>query len=261
MHYAAITVSFQMILIELSLLPQGEFQDKFQSFLENGVGTRALTINAYQRAFRDVISEEAFNASKRDKFESEILDIEQHECSIIASKKNDSPLYNHEKAIENIKGRYKNCLKAIHLTLERLKESEPFNEELSRLKKEGWLDWQIVLALFNNIVDMKAKNLLRLKAKSYKNDEEWLEDYQKAFHEIRFKDEKETYVEIPMTEIIGENLIFQLQQVSIHVLASFGLENKARFPNFISVRAFLNERFRFKEDEFEELSPFNDNDK
>jgi hypothetical protein len=112
------------------------------------------------------------------------------------------------------------------------------------------------LALYNNIIDLKAKNILGQNGKKYSNDEEWLEDFQKTFHEIRFKDETETYVEIPIGELIGQNLELQLNQISAHVLKSFGLESKSRFPNFEALRRFLNERFRFQEDEVDELSPF-----
>lgn len=257
MHYAAITVAFQMILNELSLLPADDFQEKFHSLFKEGLGNRALTINAYQRAYRDLVSEDKFKESMRNKFESEILNIQQHESETLSSKKNVSPLYNRDNSIENIKGRYKNCIGVIHLTLERLKQSDLFNVELNRLKSEGWLDWQIVLALYNNIVDLKAKNLLGQNGKTYSNDEEWLEDFQKTFHEIRFKDETETYVEIPISELIGHNLELQLKQVAHHVLKSFGLEDKSRFPNFEALKLFLNERFRFQEDEVIELSPFN----
>lgn len=261
MHYAAITASFQMILTELSLLPHDDFLANFHSLFKEGLGNRALSINAYQRAYRDLVSEENFNASMRNKFESEILNIEQHESNTLASKKNNSPLYNHDKSIESIRGRYKNCIGVIHLTIKRLKQSELFTNELSRLRDEGWLDWQIVLALYNNIIDLKAKNSLQQNGKTYADDEKWLEDFQKVFHEIRFKDEKETYIEIPINELIGKNLELQLKQISTYVLKSFGLEDKSRFPNFDALKKFLNERFRFQEDEVEELSPFYNKDK
>jgi polyhydroxyalkanoate synthesis regulator phasin len=255
-HYASITVSFQMILNELSLLPYGDFQEKFHSLFKAGLGNKALTINAYQRAYRDLVSENKFNESMRNKFTSELLNIEQHESETLSAKKNDSPLYNHDDSINNIKGRYKNCLGVIHLTLDRLKQSREFSAELSRLKDKGWLDWQIILALYNIIVDLKVKNLLAQNGKTYKTEEEWIEDFQKTFHEIRFKNESETYVEIPISELIGQNLEFQLNHLSTHVLKSYGLENKSRFPIFEALRSFLNERFRFREDEVEELSPF-----
>lgn len=256
MHYAAITGSFQLILNELSLLHDEDFQDKFYILFKAGLGNKALTINAYQRAYRDLVSEEKFKESMRNKFESELLNIEQHESETLAAKKNDSPLYNHDDSINNIKGRYQNCIRVIHLTLERLKQSQEFNTELSRLKDEGWLDWQIILALYNNIINLKAKNLLAQNGRTYTTKEEWLVDFQKTIHEIRFKEESETYVEIPISELIGQNLEIQLNQISAHVIKSFGLENKSRFPNFNALRGFLNERFRFQKDEVEELSPF-----
>lgn len=256
MHYAEIIASFQIILDELSLLPHIDFQDKFHSLFKAGLGNKSLTINAYQRAYRDLVSEDKFKESMRNKFASELLSIEQHESETLSAKKNDSPLYNHDDSINNIKGRYQNCIRVIHLTLDRLKQSQEFKTELSRLKGEGWLDWQIILTLYNNIVDLKAKNILAHSGKKYETEEEWLEDFQKTLHEIRFKDESETYVEIPISELIGQNLEIQLNQISAHVLKSFGLENKSRFPNFEAIRSFLNERFRFQKDEVEELSPF-----
>ncbi|WP_027374290.1 hypothetical protein [Chryseobacterium sp. UNC8MFCol] len=256
MHYAAITVSFQMILDELSLLPHDDFQDKFHSLFKAGLGNKVLTINAYQRAYRDLVSEDKFKESMRNKFAAELLSIEQHESETLSANKNDSPLYNHDDSINNIKGLYQNCLRVIYLTLERLKQSQEFKTELSRLKGEGWLDWQIILALYNKIVDLKAKNLIAQNGKRYKTEEEWIEDFQKTFHEIRFKDESETYVEIPISELIGQNLEIQLNQLSAYVLKSFGLENKSRFPIFESLRSFLNARFKFDKDEVSELSPF-----
>ena len=256
MHYAAITASFQMVLNELSLLPQDNFHDEFHNLFKEGLDHKALNIIAYQRAYRFLVSEDKFKESMRNKFESEIVNIEQYESETLTSKKNDSKLYNNYDSIENIKGRYQNCIVAMHLTLERLKKSDLFNVELIRLKGEGWLDWQIVLALYNNIVNLKAKNLLGQNGKTYINDKEWLEDFKQTLDEIRLKDETETYVEIPISELIGQNLEIQLQQLAINVLKSFGLENKSRFPNFDALRLFLNEKFRFQEDEVEELSPF-----
>src|SRR5690606_6997368 len=143
-----------------------------------------------------------------------------------------------------------------HLTLKKVKESELFREELKRLKDEGWLDWQIVMALYNNINDLKANNLLRQNGKEYTSHKERSEEFQKTFHEIRLKDEEETYMEIPLSEIIGPNLDLKLKMISAYVLKSYGLDDKSRFPNFEALKQFLDERFRFMEDEVEELSPF-----
>jgi hypothetical protein len=105
-------------------------------------------------------------------------------------------------------------------------------------------------------LDHKAKNILRQNGKTYSLDEEWLEDFQKVFHKLMYLNEKESYVEIPLEYIIGDNFDFQIEHLAVHVLESFGLENKSRFPNPRAIQDFLNERFNYKTDDVLEISPF-----
>ena len=90
----------------------------------------------------------------------------------------------------------------------------------------------------------------------YRTEEEWIMDFDKTFHKIRSSDEKLTYVEVPINEIIGKNLELQLQQLSIQVLGSFALSNNSRYPNQSAVRDFLISRFNFGVDDDVSLSPF-----
>jgi len=48
---------------------------------------KALSVNAYQRAYRDLHSEEKFNASMRNKFNPELLEIEPYESTALAFSK------------------------------------------------------------------------------------------------------------------------------------------------------------------------------
>lgn len=256
MHYGAITASFKIILNEISLLEDEVFQVRFESLFKKGLGNKAFIINSYQREYRKVFSEEKFLASMRNKFKSEFARIDYYESASLSCINHESEFYNYEKSIDNIRSRYKNCLKAIHLTLKRLKLSEEFNEKVIKFQKDGWLDWQILLALFNTIIDLKAKNILRQNGRKYTSDLEWIEYLQKTIAEIMHVDEKETYVEIPVDVIYGENFDRQMDLVPIHVLKSFKLESKSRFPDPIALRKFLDEKFRFNTDDIVELSPF-----
>lgn len=256
MHYGIITSTLKIILDEISLLPSIEFEKLFFGLFGNGIDKKALIINAYQKVYRDIYSEDEFNYSMRNKFNLELIDIEQYECSTFTTNEKVSLLYDQEGSLEAIKSRYDIGLKAIHLSLDRLKNLDEFSIVLEELHKNGWLDWQIVLALYNKIIDLKAKNKLRQKNKTYSIDKEYVEDLQKAFFEIMKLDENEYYVEIPLNEILGDKLVFQLEQIPIFVLNSFGLENKSRYPNIKAVRELLNLKFRFNIDEIQELSPF-----
>lgn len=256
MHYGAITASFKIILNEISLLEDASFQERFESLFKKGLGNKAFVINSCQREYRKVFSEEKFLASMRNKFNSEFARIDYYESATLSSIIRESEFYNYEESIDNIRSRYKNSLRAIHLTLKRLKLSEEFNEKVVKFRKDGWLDWQILLALFNTVIDLKAKNILRQNGKKYTSDLEWLEDLQKTLEEIMNLDEKVTYIEIPLDIIYGENFHRQMNLVPIHVLRSYKLESKSRFPDPNALRKFLDEKFRFNIDDVAELSPF-----
>ena len=257
MHYAMITAAFQRILDDLSLLPNEDFKSKYHSLFENGLGNRTLTTNAYQRAYRDVFSQKQFSTSRRNQFAAYCFEMDHYESETLLPLNNTSPLYNRNESIDHIRGRYRNLSRSIHLTINRLNQTKLFNERLKEFRRNGWLDWQVLLALYNHINNLKANNALRQNKKAYANDEERLQEFRRLHSEIIGKDESETFVEIPIQTIIGEDLDFHLAQTPMYVLNSFGLENKSRFQNPEAVRTFLSERFNFEEDEIQELSPFN----
>jgi len=255
-HYAFITTSFQTILNEISLLEHKLFLNKFMQLFKNGLARKTLAINSYQREYRRIYSEEIFIASMRAKFESASLEIDYHESKVLEWISGESEYYKKKVTLDNISRRVRGCINASHLTLERLNKSESFRNEVIKYRIAGYFDWQILLALYNVILDQKAKNILRQNGKTYSNDEEWLEDFKKVIHELKYLDEKESYVEIPMEYIIGKDFDFQIEHLTVHVLESFGLENKSRFPNPRAIKEFLNKRFNFAIDDVSEISPF-----
>lgn len=80
-HYANITNYCQHILKKLSQLSNKEFNDSFESLMKGGLADKSLTINAYQKAYRYIYSEEEFNEPMRDKFSKELLDFKLKEFS------------------------------------------------------------------------------------------------------------------------------------------------------------------------------------
>lgn len=255
-HYAFITASFQTILNEISLLDHKLFREKFEQLFKKGLANKTLAINSFQREYRKIYSEERFKASMRDKFNSELLEIEYHQSKVLENISGESEYYKKKETLDIIRKRVNGCINTTYLTLERLNESESFRKEVIKYRTAGNFDWQILLALYNVILDQKAKNILRQNGKTYSDDEEWLEDFQKAIYELRYLDEKESYVEIPMEYIIGKDFDFQIEHLTVHVLESFGLENKSRFPNLRAIQDFLNERFNYSIDDVPEISPF-----
>ena len=107
--------------------------------------------------------------------------------------------------------------------------------------------------MFNHILSYKTNRVVS--GKTFLSDEIAGQELHKAFQEIHKKDEKDNYVEFPLEYFKGKDFDFQLDQTGFLVLRTWGLENRACFPNFPAIRDFLNHRFNYGMDDIKELSP------
>jgi hypothetical protein len=257
MHYAVITSSLQLILSKLSLLGIEEFYKQFEALLQKGVTNKALILNAYQKIYRKIFLAQKFADIKRENFQEQNFIMDQREVKALNWKSDTSKLYDGEVALKHVKGRYSNMERKIHLTLARINNEPKFQEKVFHLRSEGWLDWQILMALMNNILNLKANNYFRVKKLNFKTSSERTDAFNKIFQEfINADDEENTYVEIPLDLIISKDLEMHLEQSCTYVLKSFELENRATFVNLSAIRELLNLRFNLNVDDTPDLSPF-----
>ena len=220
---------------------------------DEALAEKVMTTNLYQRMYRNLFTEEAFKQSQRNVFAREILPIELYENKLLEWNKKPSPLYSQEKSLEFIKGRYENAITITHLTIEHLEKQSGYLEWLKNLKEQGWLDWQILMSIYNHILTYKAN--LMFSGKTFATDKIARDEFQKLFRAIRQMDENENYVQFPLDYFTGVEFQFQLDQTAHLVISTWGLENKASFPNFPALKDFLNHRFNFGVDDLPELSP------
>jgi hypothetical protein len=258
MHTARNATSLFYILNEISLLKDTDINELFRPLFEkNGLATKTLSVNSYQKMYRKIFTEEEFESLKRESFNAVECNYKLPTENIIMKWKSDlSEKYNKNLSIENIQGRYRNSLRSIHYTLERHKDSAEFQEYIREHRKEGWLDWQIILAVMNFIVNYKTK--LELKKQEFNSEEEFVKTYQKIFDEYIHKDEMAFYVQFPIEAFKTRDFRFQLEQTPVYVLRSFGLENKSKFPNIKAVKEFLDIRFNMRNDNTDDGNPFID---
>lgn len=256
-HYASTTVSLQVILSKLSLLQTEEFHKQFEVLLQKGVTNKTLILNAYQKIYRKVFSLQKFVNIKSDNFPKQSFTMNQHEIKALCWRTGTSKVYDNETALKHIRGRYSKMARKINLTLDRIKDEPKFHAKIIELRSKGWFDWQIVMALMNNIINLKTDNYIRVNKLEFKNESERSAAYHEIFSEfIKSDNEESTYVEIPLDLIINEDLELHLEQSCDYVLKSFGLENRATFRNFPAIRDFLNVRFNLNVDDVQDLSPF-----
>lgn len=251
---SSLTVSARFLLRDVSMLPDDDVVKTVMALLEHGgLDQKAMVGSLYQRIYRGLYSKEAFEESRRGVFDREILPIEISEAPPLAWNDTLSPLYSEQESREQISDRYQNALKGVHLTLDHIKKDSGYNDWLSDLRKKGWLDWQILMSMFNHVLSYKAT--LPLKGKSFPDEKSYREAYENEFHKIRRLDDKENYVQFPLDYFKGPDFELQLNSTGNLVMKTWGLENFASFPNFSAIRELLNKRFNYDKDDVEGLTP------
>ena len=251
---AYLILSMQNILRDVSLLKDERFLEIFNElFQSEALAEKTLTDTLYQRIYRSLFTEDSFIESMRNKFDKDSMKIVLNENKIMEWNSNPSPLYSLQESFKQIEGRYKNAQNGTYLTIEHLKKQDGYSDWLKYIRDRKWLDWQILLSILNHTLTYKANRVAG--QRKYNSADEEMAAIQKAFHEITQKDEKETFVPFPLDYFTGKEFQFQLDQTAFIVLRTWGLENKASFPNFQAMKDLLNHKFNFGDDDIPDLSP------
>lgn len=236
------------ILDELSLLKEIEFKDMFEKFfVDNSLPSKTLSVNSYQRMYRMIFTKKQFDSLQRVHFLEVTTDWDlPSENSVMKWKSSISSKYNPEKALENIQNRFKNSYKCIHITLEKLQNDKEFHQIIKNLREEGYLDWQIILAMMNFMLSYKSQEIIN--RAMYKTENEYVEALQKSMSNLLKLDEKDCYIEFPPKAFTSIEFRKQLSIIWVYILRVLGLENKSRYPNFDVIKEFLDIRFNMKSD-------------
>lgn len=252
-HNSTLAATIWSVINEISLVPEKELQDFLESRMsEFDLISKLFILTSYQNCFRDLIVKEEFDEQQRNKFNDHKEQIEFKENPVFSEKLLDTSRYNQEKSLEHIHNRYQMVDKVIGLTLERIKEDQEMNNYFNDLRLNGWLDWQILMALMNCVINIKAKRDLKMVSPKATNFDQL---YRKKMFELSKIPEKENYIEISNEELI-EGTNNQLKMTPIQVLRSFGLQNKIHMHiGTENIRNILNKKFNFDSDDFPELSP------
>ncbi|MEZ4722567.1 MAG: hypothetical protein R2813_11900 [Flavobacteriales bacterium] len=248
MHNAQMSTTVQFVLNLISLLPKEEFKGiYFKLFENNGLAQKTVSANSYQRMYRRLVDQKQFEEAQRSNFESVDHPVLLSQHPALNAEDSLSPKYDQEAAKDRIRIRYEKSLKPIQITFDKLIKDEKFHDLVRQLRKDGWLDWQILMSLTNAVCNYKA-NLL-VQGKQYVTHESFAKDFNKGFQS--FFDEEESlsnYVDIPFEEIRSD-LKHQLELLSIHVLPSFDLESKSEKPDVKGIKEMLQKRFNFMTDD------------
>lgn len=251
--------TLMIILNTVSLLPDDEFKRDFESlFKENDLANKTLSMNAYQKMYRMVFTEDGFKSLQREYFnpvETTFLKFPA-ENEVLKWKADLSLKYNQEQSLQYIANRFKYSKKCMYITLAKLHDQKGFHELINKLREDGWQDWFIILTIMNFMLNYKANR--ELKTMNIEIEDERIKKFQELFFKYKKMDEKDCYIEFPVEAFKSPDFDFQLQNTCVTVLKACGFENKASFPNFKAIKEFLDVRFNMLIDKYDDGNPLVD---
>ncbi len=256
-HTVFNTISFHLILNTISLLEEKEFKDLFFKLIkERSLDNKQISVNLYQRIYRGLYKKEDFEFTKRDLFQKEdiILNLPT-ENRVMKWNDSLSEKYNKEFSLDAIKNRFNNVKPNIYLTLEYLKLDKGFNLFINDLRCQGWKDWQIISNITNFILNYKIRKFENL---DLQTDKAMSEHYNKMYKKYRDIDEKDCYVQFPLKAFKSHEFLVQFEIMYTWFITTYGLENKSITPNFKSIKEFLDVRFNFENDDYNDNNPLKD---
>ncbi len=254
-HYGFLATNIKLLLNDLSLLPKDEFEKVFDDlYTKQKLGEKGLATNTYQKVYFNLLKEEDFNKSMRAAFQP--LPKKEYSLTpsdILTPVEGESAKYNRDQCIENLKNRYNNTVKKLNVSLTEWKKQAEFQKIIYEVRQQGWLDWQILIALMNYVLNAKVNSYMN--SVTATDEAERMTAFQTEFNRVFKLTENECYMEIPVGWLHTAEFQFNLDKVPVDTLQSFGLQNNMTHPNFAAVRSFLNIRFHFNTDDVSDNSP------
>lgn len=230
------------ILSEVSLLPRDEFLKRVEDRFKDGVLGRVFAVRDYHELYLN-LTPAAENEGERQALavpeEDRRFDPSEHEE--MGWFDGPAPGYTQEAARKGIANRYERGIRAGRLTIERLREDEEFREIVSRLRHEGWLDWHLVLAITNIILNYRIVQPSFRKGKSS-------EIHQLSIDALE-RDESHDDIWVPNSEFSEEAIRAALQISSISTLRNQGLECRQDTPDLPAIDDFLRHRMGYWSDD------------
>lgn len=256
-HYARIVTSIVYILKDLSVLKDEEIDTMLKGMYEEGFGSKTLIVNGYQVLLKEFFTAKEFEERKNIECKVDPTGFKASaNKGILPSITGLSEKYTKQKAIQNISNRYRNFKKTLHLSLVEWKKDPQFIELIRQLRKDGWLDWQILIAINNMTASFKAQQ--NLQKVNFPSEQQYRQAAEAESNRILNIDESNTFLSVPVSTFQSDMFKFLLEQVPAQTLASYGLMVGSHHPHSVGVKELLTNRFSFSVDDVSELNPIAD---
>lgn len=234
-----------VLLSDVSLLPKDQFLDHLESALRGGLSGKTLFMQRFKTLYCRFINASDFEFSDRKsksipQIERSFHPVLHHQLHWYSSP---GPGYSKESAEEQLQNRYNHSIAPIRHTLNRLLQSPLFIDITTGLKKDGWLDWHILLSVALATVNYRINKQL--------DPTHNLDEYRRQFMEMLYQEEDPNLEVVPLTEFTKDKLRFHLHCSMISTLHNLDLESHQQTPDFNAISDLLAQRYNYWTDDIE----------
>jgi hypothetical protein len=225
------------VLGKCSMLSDDQFLAEIERIFADGLTTKIFSIRPYAELYTEFMPESEFNVSVRQSMRPlfSTYPFEHQEHALLAWNQSDGLGYSKERAREYLKNRYEKGIRPIRRSLSRLLKDQHFLSEIKKLRKSGYLDWEILLIVSNICVADRAKSLLPPMAPFHEQE--------RVMNELMFREEAESDKQISSSIFTGERIALQRKIFLASVAGTWGLVLQQRTPDFEALDKLLDARY------------------
>ena len=145
-----------VILREASLLPEADFTASLERAFEKGIGHKLSIARPYDE-LAAYFGSDVERESQRSRFNTpwDCRDGTPDEHSELGWQGGPGPTYSRERATELLQTRYVTLAKSLRITVPMLGSNNEFQSTAEKLRKEGWLDWHVLAAISNIVMNYR----------------------------------------------------------------------------------------------------------
>ena len=247
-HATELITILTMILREASLLPEAEFSASLERAFERGLGHKLSPGRPYDElaaAFGEDIHPEIQESQYNTPWNSRGGSVGAH--NELSWNDGKGPTYSRDRASELLQTRYQNLASGLRITVQALASSEKFQGTVETLRASGWLDWHILTAIFNIVMNYRFPgnrfNMLS-------------EEGSKEMMKAAFRPESATDAPVPIGLFNLDSMDTNRHFSMLSLVKHWGLECHQETPDIPAIEQLLANRYGYWDEDVPHDDPF-----
>ena len=251
--YTELLTILTMILREASLLPETDFSGSLERAFERGLGHKLSPGRPYDElaaAFAADTEPEIRRSQYSTPWDCRDGPFGAHDE--LRWQDGPGPTHSRDRADELLQTRYTALAKSLRITVVMLASSQEFRSIVGELRTMGWLDWHILTAVANIVMNYR-----------FPSDRFYIlsEATQREMMEAALRPESATADPVPIGLFTPDAMNSNRQLAMMSLLNHWGLECHQRTPDIPAIERLLADRYGYWSDDVPHDDPFPDSGK